>query len=578
MSEDNGAEYQTPEESEAAYNESFEEAWQSPEEIDEEIKKEEASGKYKEGTLEGHDHPHLKPEGGDEPTGEGDGIDLVPTASDIAGLPPGWMTPMVVKDELIWGLEHRNEIGQAERFVRAYGHIYRNVIGIGHVCYNGMIWDKRQIGMEQHMASGLAVSQLEEAKRIPDMKLQEEEVAWAYKSFKNYAIKNMFERLESHWKTKAEVKDFDKDPKLVVCLSGTIDLKTGNQRKWNSKDFITVNAPVRYNPKATDWQWEKFLDDLTSNNAELKEFLLRLLGYGLTGYTLEEIIIMAFGPTASGKSTLISAIKGAVGSLAATANYSTFIKQKFSSSTSEDLARLVDKRYVFCNETDEGPMNEARAQMVTGGDTVLARLLYGHYFEYEPEFLLFLSSNKLPDLDPDNNAMQRRIIVLPLTHGVPVKDIDPNLKLYLTHNPGAQEAIFASLVAGAQRWWEAYEASRKIKGVKTTGLVPPECVTKAKAEYRENVNIMVPIVEECFKTGSDEKGIPYYCIAGELQKVIDRYCEVNKMRPIAPQTYTPLLKLLGFTNEVDGQRARDATGARIWLGLKPKCEEEELDF
>lgn len=58
---------------------------------------------------------------------------------------------------------------------------------------------------------------------------------------------------------RVDEKHLDADPWALNCESGTIDLRTGEMRAHNPKDFITKLAPVRFDPNATAPRFEGFL-------------------------------------------------------------------------------------------------------------------------------------------------------------------------------------------------------------------------------------------------------------------------------------------------------------------------------
>ena len=55
--------------------------------------------------------------------------------------------------------------------------------------------------------------------------------------------------------------DFDSDPWLFNCVTGTIDLKTGACREHRREDLICKLAPVKYDPAADCSLWKKCLSD-----------------------------------------------------------------------------------------------------------------------------------------------------------------------------------------------------------------------------------------------------------------------------------------------------------------------------
>jgi len=72
----------------------------------------------------------------------------------------------------------------------------------------------------------------------------------------------------------------------------------------------------------------------------LGAYLQRATGYSLTGLATEEILFFICGPTAGGKSTFISAVGGALGDYAASANFATFLAQRNKSGPRPDIVRL----------------------------------------------------------------------------------------------------------------------------------------------------------------------------------------------------------------------------------------------
>ena len=52
---------------------------------------------------------------------------------------------------------------------------------------------------------------------------------------------------------------------------------------------------------------------------------------------------------------------------------------------------------------------------ITGGDTIAARFLYGEHFEFRPAFKLWLVTNHLPRVDGGDDAIWRRLRLIPFT-------------------------------------------------------------------------------------------------------------------------------------------------------------------
>src|SRR5205085_9872780 len=107
-----------------------------------------------------------------------------------------------------------------------------------------------------------------------------------------------------------------------------------------------------------------------------------------------------------------------LGDYVMTADFETFLKKKSDSGIRNDIARLNGARIVTSIEVDDGrELAQGLVKTITGGDTVSARFLYKEFFEFVPSFNLWLVANHAPAFDADDDAMVRRIRVLPFAHG-----------------------------------------------------------------------------------------------------------------------------------------------------------------
>ena len=116
-------------------------------------------------------------------------------------------------------------------------------------------------------------------------------------------------------------------------------------------------------------EWGAFLGRVIPDSATTI-FLQKALGYSLTGLGTEEVLFHVSGPTATGKSTFISAIHSALGDYAASANFETFLQQSNKGGPRSDLVRLAGKRFVASMETEEGSrLAVGLLKWITGQDT-----------------------------------------------------------------------------------------------------------------------------------------------------------------------------------------------------------------
>jgi len=86
-----------------------------------------------------------------------------------------------------------------------------------------------------------------------------------------------------------------------------------------------------------------------------------------------------------------------------------------------DLAGLRGARFVTVVETEDGARwAEAKIKALTGGDNIAARFMRGDFFQFRPEFKLVIAGNHKPGLRSVEEAMRRRLHLVPFTVTIPM--------------------------------------------------------------------------------------------------------------------------------------------------------------
>ena len=272
----------------------------------------------------------------------------------------------------------------------------------------------------------------------------------------------------------------DQNGWLFNCKNGTLDLQTGLLRQHKRDDLITKEVRMVFDPEAKCPTWLRFLSQIFGNHWELIEFVHRLLGYCLTGSTREQQLSFLLGGGARGKSTLLEAFGYVMGDYQRTCPPSTLLAKNIGSGANSDVARLQGARFVKATETEaDQKLAAALIKQLTGGDTIAARPLYHEYSEYRPTFKIFLATNHPPRVRGSDDAMWRRIHVIPFDISIPKKQRDSGLLEKLkAEGPG----ILAWAVEGCLKW-------------QRDGLKPPPEVLQANARYRTKMDTVGPFLE-----------------------------------------------------------------------------------
>src|SRR6185436_2181010 len=216
------------------------------------------------------------------------------------------------------------------------------------------------------------------------------------------------------------VDDWDADELVINCKGVLVPLDGRPERTTLATDLVTKSPSVK--PGGECPKWIEFLELVTGGDVELMGFLQRMCGYCLTGSTKEQVLFFLFGTGTNGKSTFINTITGILGDYAMSSPMemlaATSARQSHDHTT--ELARLQGSRLVTANETGEGRhWDEARLKQLTGGDMISARFMNKDYFDYRPAFKLLVIGNHKPTLAGLDEALKRRVLIVPFTVRIP---------------------------------------------------------------------------------------------------------------------------------------------------------------
>lgn len=366
---------------------------------------------------------------------------------------------------------HLTDLGNAERFAAQHRETVRYVYAWRTwLLWTGQRW-RRDLGAGVMALAKVTVRTIyAEAAAELDQERREKIAAWAGKSEHEARLRAMLFLAQSEPGIPITPDQLDRDPFLLNCLNGTLELRTLHLRPHRREDHCTKVTAAPYEPESRHPVWDAFLARMLPD--ERGAFLQRVAGYSLTGDTSERKVFLAHGDTATGKSTFLSSIHNTLGDYAATADFSSFLERR-ADGPRNDLARLAGARLVVSVEVQEGAkMAEGLVKLLTGGDRVTARFLYGEHFEFTPQFKLILAANDRPRASDQDEAFWSRVLEIPFEVSLPEAERDPEVKKTLTDPEQAGAAILAWAAEGAAAWF-------------ASGLGTPPAVRQATAAYRD---------------------------------------------------------------------------------------------
>lgn len=460
----------------------------------------------------------------------------------LAAKAPEYSRPAVVRTE-----HGCTDLANSERLVERHASDLRYVAATRqwHI-WDGRRWRTDDTGEIERRAKDTARAIYREAEAATSAARRKELAAHAVRSEAASKIAAMITLAQSDARVALRADDFDADPWLLNVANGTIDLRTGALRPHRREDLMTKLAPVAYDAEARLELFDAFLFQAFGGDVELIRYVQKAAGYGLCGDTREEVIFIAHGPTGGGKTTLAEALRAALGDYAATADPETFlVSHRDGGAPRADIARLHGRRLVVGVEVDQGRhMAEGLVKQLTGGDTVVARHLYRDHFEFRPQFKLWIFANDAPRVRDDDDAVWRRLRLVPFVHPVPREQRDPQLKLTLRDPKVGGPAILTWAVAGCLLW-------------QREGLGIPPVIDAATRGYREAQDPVADFVAEC-------------CVVeeGAWSTVEELYSAYVLWAKGAGERH-PLSKK-GFANRLDRHgfaAAKGAKGVRLRQGI-----------
>lgn len=441
------------------------------------------------------------------------------------------------------------DLANGERLVRRHGDDLRYCYAWKAWLYwNGQWWMLDAPAEVCHVCKETARSIYDEAKNANDLDQQRALAKWAG----NSQSRRGQEAMEWAARSELDVKtdDFDRDLYLLNVENGTLDLRTGELREHRREDMITKLAPVIYDPNATCPRWLRFLDEVMDGDQEMVGYLQRMVGYALTGETTEHCMFILHGNGRNGKSTFVETLHHMLGDYARKAEMKAFL-QKTQDTVNNDIAALRGARLASAVEIGKGRrLNEPLVKEVTGGDRMTARFLHKEFFEFVPEFKLFLAVNDRPEIKGTDEGIWSRVRLVPfdVTFSPEERDKDLGKKLK-AELPG----ILAWAVQGCLEW-------------QRDGLKDPEKVSAATQEYREESDLLGGFIWANCVTG-DPKNV--YVTTGDFYLKFEQWCKDEGTHPMPNNELSKEMKRRGFPSE---QKWLHSRNQKIYRGLGWKAE------
>lgn len=393
------------------------------------------------------------------------------------------------------------------------------------------------------LAKQVAKSMYERASQIDDDNERKAFVKWTLRTESRQALMNMIELAKPDLSVRPELLNVDKY--LLNLRNGTYDLRNDKLLSYSPEDRLTMMANVEYDPDAKCPKWIEFLNKIFAGDQDLIGFVQKALGYSLTGDTGEDCFFIVYGTGANGKTTFLNTIETVLGDYAAQSRAETFLS-KDRDTIPSDLARLKGRRFVVATEFPQGKViAESLIKSLTGRDELTVRELFGKWFQYKPQFKIWLGTNHKPVVHDNSVGFWRRVKLIPFEVQIPVNERIRNF-----------EDILLEEASGILNWMlEGYREWSK------NGLGDTEKIREATAEYRDENDVLRDFLEErCIED-------PNASISKkELYQAYVDWSTFNTEKTLSKGTFLRLIEERGY-------KSYRSNKERGWKGITLKKEQ-----
>jgi len=274
------------------------------------------------------------------------------------------------------------------------------------------------------------------------------------------------------------------DEDIIIFKNGVLHLSTGELTPHSKKYISTIMIPCNYvenAEKPVAGRFDKYMDDLTERNSELKKLYLQAIGMTLSNvyaYRCKQFFVCV-GEHNTGKSV----IKGVVINLIGENNFSGTDLKEMESRFGK--INLLNKRLVGTNDMSFISVPEICVlKQATSGDPISAEFKGENGINFVFRGLIWFCTNELPSWGGDRDSgVYERMNIIECHNVIPEESRDPKLVEHLLEE---KEYIVSLAVA---------ELKNVIKNDYKYDI--PEICYKWKEQFKVQNNPFLQFMDEC---------------------------------------------------------------------------------
>ena len=310
----------------------------------------------------------------------------------------------------------------------------------------------------------------------------------------------------------------DPDPDIFVCRDRYLLLNpdgTATREDPTPGRMAARVSGAAFRKGAECPKWEDFVEQCCTGadgipRPDMEDYLQVVFGQAMFGRNDEQKLFVLTGSGGNGKSVMMDVLDHVFGDYSRKVDAEGLFGER---RHTESTAALRGVRLGFIEEGVQF-LNTGHMKVLTGGGRISARRNFGHEFQFEPVMTLVMSCNELPRLGSVDDAIRRRIRVIPFDNTPAEKN--PRLTRELV---GEAPGILNWLLGGYAKWCGGVEIP-----MDTDGFLP-NASREATEDYFKSQDAVHLFIEDRCDTGpGQEVG------SGQLYMAYQNWCTENGIR------------------------------------------------
>lgn len=221
-------------------------------------------------------------------------------------------------------------------------------------------------------------------------------------------------------RTSVNREDFDSNLRIINMNNGLYNIDAGISP--HSKKYLSLHkSPISYDPDATCPNIDKFFKEVSPGFVQT---IYEMIAYGLSPDKNLKTMFILVGGKNSGKSVAIQVIESMFDKSAI-----THVTPQTVSTSPFGAAQYYGKQLNTVDDLGNSPIRDAGTlkSLVVNRAEIDAQFKYGQTFQLVPNAVIIMAANDLPKIEPFDDALASRIMLIEFPNTFEGNNADPNI-------------------------------------------------------------------------------------------------------------------------------------------------------